>query len=464
MIVKNIFYFCDLIIINMSDVYRLKKGLNIRLKGESGTNLLEKTLPAEFGLVPQDFRFITPKPLVKPGDSVKAGTPLFYSKDNPRIRAGSPVSGVLKEIRRGERRVIEAFIIENDGKYESITLPRINPVMTEEVLTFFDDACLWPYIIQRPYGVIANPSVTPRDIFISGFDTSPLAPDVELLMKGNEPYLQAAVVALSALTKGSIYISLPIAKKGNSVFEKLNQVQFRYFSGPHPAGNVGVQIHHIEPVNKGETVWTVTPEGLVAIGRALTEQKYDTTRMVALTGSGFHTTGLVKTMAGASLTAYTASNLNEGEQRIISGNVLNGRNSISAGFLGYNDRMVTAIPEGNFHEFLGWALPGFDKFSHTRTFFSWLAGSRKYNINTNYHGGERALVMTGEYEKVVPMDLYPQHLVKAVLVKDIELMEKLGIYEVTEEDLALCDFVCTSKTEVQHIIRTGIEMMIKEMS
>jgi len=448
----------------MSEVYRLKKGLDIRLEGLSGTNMLDISLPAEFGLVPQDFRFITPKALVKPGEAVKAGTPLFYSKDNLRIRAGSPVSGVLKEIRRGERRVIESFIIESDGKSESVALPRINPALAEEVLTFFDDACLWPFIIQRPYGIIANPAVTPRDIFISGFDTSPLAPDMEILMKGCEPYLQAAVTALSALTKGRVYVSVPLSKKGTSVFEKLNQVQIRYFSGPHPAGNVGVQIHHIEPLNKGETVWTVTPEGLVTIGKALTEQKYDTSRFIALAGSGFQRTGLVKTISGASLAAYTAKNLSEGEKRIISGNVLNGRNAVTAGYLGYNDRMVTAIPEGNFHEFLGWAMPGFNKFSHTRTFFSWLASRKKYDINTNYHGGERALVMTGEYEKVVPMDLYPQHLVKAVLVKDIELMEKLGIYEVIEEDLALCDFVCTSKTEVQHIIRSGIEMMIKEMS
>jgi Na+-transporting NADH:ubiquinone oxidoreductase subunit A len=448
----------------MSGYYKLKRGLNVRMKGEPGAEILNYTLPADFALVPQDFRFITPKTLLKPGDKVKAGTPVFYSKDNPRIRVASPVSGTLKEIRRGERRVIEAFIFESDGSHQSETYPKINPSSAEEILKTFDDACLWPYIIQRPYGIIANPEVTPRDIFISGFDTSPLAPDTEVLMKGNEPFLQSAVSALSKLTKGKVYISLPFAVKGNSVFEKLSEAEIRYFSGPHPSGTAGVQIHHIAPVNKGETVWTLTPESLVTIGKVLVDQKYDVSRTIALAGSGFVKTGLVKTIAGALLTTYTKDNLTEGEKRIISGHVLCGRIAGENGYLGYNDRMITAIPEGNFHEFLGWALPGFNKFSHTRTFFSWLASGKKYDINTNYHGGERALVMTGEYEKVVPMDIYPQHLVKAIMIKDIELMEKLGIYEVVEEDFALCDFVCTSKTEVQHTIRTGIEMMIKEMS
>jgi len=448
----------------MPGYYKLKRGLDIRIKGEPESNVINIPVPGEFAIVPQDFKFITPKPLIKPGESVKAGTPIFYSKDNPRIRIASPVSGTLKEIKRGERRVIESFIIDNDGNYESETINKVNTGSYEEIVKLFDQACLWPYIIQRPYGVIANPEIQPRDIFISGFDTSPLSPDLEIVFNGTEPYLQASVIALSKMTKGKVYISVPLAKKGRSIFEKLNEVQVRYFSGPHPAGTVGVQIHHIAPVNKGETVWTVAPEGLLTIGKAIVEQKYDVSRTIALTGACFKQKGLVKTISGASVKAFSENNLADGEIRIISGNVLTGRNTDNSRYLGFYDRMITAIPEGNYYEFIGWALPGLNKFSHTRTFFSWMMPGRKYNFDTNYHGGERALVMTGEYEKVVPMDIYPQHLLKAIMIQDIELMEKLGIYEVTEEDLALCDYVCTSKTEVQETVRKGIEMMIKEMS
>ncbi|PKP22850.1 MAG: NADH:ubiquinone reductase (Na(+)-transporting) subunit A [Bacteroidetes bacterium HGW-Bacteroidetes-21] len=450
----------------MPDYFKLSRGLTIRMKGAPENKEIKIALPTEFAIYPDEFKGLTPKSMLKPGDLVKAGTPVFYSKDHPEIKFASPVSGILKDVVRGERRKIEAFIFESDGRYESEVFEKktIETLTREDILAKLTETCAWPFIRQRPYNIIAQPESTPRDIFISGFDSAPLAPDIELLIQESASYLQAGISVISKLTTGKIFIGLPQAKKGLSLFEKLNGVTVKYFSGPHPAGTLGVQIHHIAPLNKGEIVWTLQPEDVIFIGKLFAEGKYDVSKKIALAGSEFKNTGFVNTVTGASVVPFLENNISANDVRVISGHVLTGRSVGLKGHLGQYDRMVTVIPEGNHYEFLGWALPGFNKFSHTRTFFSWMFPGKKYRLHTNLNGGERALVMTGEYEKVVPMDILPQHLLKAIMIQDIELMEKLGIYEVTEEELALCDFVCTSKTEVQQIVGKGIELMIKEMS
>lgn len=446
----------------MPNYFKLRKGLDIRMKGVAPLEILNASIASEFAIIPFDFFTITPKPLVKPGDTVKAGTPIFYSKDNPEIKFASPVSGTIKEIKRGERRVIEAFIIESDGKFESETFSILQDNSKEKIIEKLTETCAWPFIRQRPYNIIAKPTDSPRDIFISGFDSAPLAPDMEYLLKGKENYIQKGIDILKELTVGKIYVGLNKNIEGKSIFNTIKGIEINYFSGAHPAGNVGVQMHHVKPINKGEVVWVINPEDLIVIGKIFSEGKYDVTRTIALAGSELEKAGYVSIVQGSKINHLIQNN--ENEVRVISGNVLTGSNVGKSGYLGFYDRIISVIPEGNYYEFLGWALPGFGKFSASKTFFSWLTPKKQYKLDTNYHGGERALVMSGEYEKVVPMDILPQHLVKAIIIQDVELMEKLGIYEVVEEDLALCDFVCTSKTEVQHIVRQGLELMIKEMS
>jgi len=323
----------------------------------------------------------------------------------------------------------------------------------------------WPYIRQRPYGIVANSKDKPKSIFISGFDTAPLAPDLDFSVKGEESAFQAGICALSKLTEGKIHLNLNSDYPASFVFTKCEKVQVNYFSGPHPAGNVGVQINHLEPINKGEMVWVVNPLDVIIIGHLFLKGVYDASKVVTLAGSEVLKPKYYKVINGVSIKNIVQGNISPNHQvRYISGNVLTGKKILSDGFIGFYDNMITVIPEGNQFEFLGWALPGFNKFSASKTFFSWLTPDKKYRLNTNLNGGERAFVITGQYEKLVPMDIYPVHLIKSIIAKDIDKMEQLGIYEVVEEDLALCEFACTSKIEVQTILRDGIDLMIKEMS
>jgi Na+-transporting NADH:ubiquinone oxidoreductase subunit A len=312
--------------------------------------------------------------------------------------------------------------------------------------------------------VIASPDDIPRDIFISAFDTSPLAPDMKFIVEGEEKNFQTGINVLNKLTSGQVHLSIDAENTVSDVFLKAEGVNLHRFSGPHPAGNVGVQIHHIAPINKGEVVWVINPVGVIILGRLFNEGVYDCSHLVALTGSEVISPRYYKMLSGASIEPLTHNNLKSENIRYISGNALTGERIYKTGFLGFYDNQITILTEGNHHEFVGWALPGFNKFSISRTFLSWLNPHRKYRINTNYNGGERAFVMTGQYEKVLPMDILPVQLIKSILIEDIDMMEKLGIYEVVEEDLALCEFVCTSKIEVQSILRKGLDLMRREMS
>jgi len=449
----------------MPEVIKIKKGLDINLKGKAEKIFIQSDPSETFAVKPIDFTGIFPKLTVKVDHDVKAGSPLFFNKYKPEVIFTSPVSGKVIAINRGERRRILEVVIRADKeiRYESFTKANPLDLSREQIIENLLESGLWPFIRQRPYHIIANPEDEPKAVFISAFDTAPLAPDYDFALKNDAQPFQTGIDALSKLTSGKVHLGLNGAYPPSRVFAEARNVELHYFRGPHPAGNVGVQIHHIDPVNKGDIVWFVNPQDVVSIGRLFEKGIYDASRIVALSGSEIKSPRYFKTKIGASITNLVEGNVETGKLRYISGNVLTGLKIPKDGYIGFYDSQITVIPEGDYYEFLGWCLPGFKKYSVSRSFFSWLAPKKEYHIDTNLKGGRRAFVMTGEYENVFPMDIYPVQLLKAILVEDIDLMENLGIYEVAEEDFALCEFVCTSKTDVQSIIRQGIDLMIREL-
>ena len=451
----------------MTEVIKIKKGLNINMNGEAEKFYVKAPRAKTYAIKPSDWHGLTPKIIPKLCDQVKVGTPIFYDKYNPEIKFTSPVSGILSVINRGERRRIVEVVIEDDGKDTPETFVQGDPsAMTrEQVVENLLNSGLWPMIRRRPYTVIARPDGAPKSIFISAFDTSPLAPDFDFILKDSEEDFQWGVNVLKMLTEGKVFLNLDGRYPSVRTLGSIEGVEINRFSGKHPAGNVGTQIYNLDPINKGEEVWVVQPQDVLAIGRLFKTGQYDPSVVVALTGEKIVKPQYYKTIRGAAIAPLLEEQLKEGDNRVISGNVLNGiQINAETGYLGFLDSQVTVIPEGNFHELFGWILPGFKKKSVSRSFAStWLAPNKKFSMNTNYHGGERAFVMTGEYEKVLPMDIYPVQLLKAILVNDIDKMEQLGIYELDEEDLALCEFVCTSKTPVTKILRDGLKALRKEM-
>ncbi|MGC9344488.1 MAG: Na(+)-translocating NADH-quinone reductase subunit A, partial [Bacteroidales bacterium] len=364
----------------------------------------------------------------------------------------------------GERRKILEVVVEaaSEDSFEKFKVADPKDMERDKIIEVLKESGLWPMFRQRPYDIIANSSKSPKAIFISGFDSSPLAPDIDFIVKDFQQEFQKGIDVISRLTEGKVHLSVNADYPPSKTYSEAKGVELHQFSGPHPAGNPGIQIHHIDPVNKGEYVWYIRPQDVIGIGKFFTDGQIDNSTVVALTGSEVKKPVYYKMIRGAAVSSILSDNVNEGNLRIISGNVLTGEALTKVGHLGFYDHMVTVIPEGDYYEFLGWALPGFDKFSHSRTFFSWLRPNKEFRLDTNLHGGTRAFVMSGEYDKVFPMDILPVHLLKAILVEDIDKMEQLGIYEVAEEDMALCEFVCTSKTEVQKILRSGLDLMKKE--
>jgi len=450
----------------MLEVIKIKKGLNINLLGEA-EKIIKKADQAEYYAVkPTDFKGIRPKLVVKVGDKVKAGSPLFFDKLQPEIQFVSPVSGEISAINRGERRVIQEVIIHSDEKidYQDFKVSDPKTLTRDEIILILLKSGMWPLLRQRPYSVIANPKDTPKSIFISAFDSAPLAPDMDFVVSDDTAMFQKGIDVLSKLTTGTIHLNLNADYPAAEAYNQAKGVQKNYFTGPHPAGNVGVQINKIDPINKGDIIWYTYPQEIIAIGRLFEKGIYDVTKTVAITGSEIIHPKYLKIINGASIKSLLKENVKPGNNRFISGNVLTGTKISSEGFVSFYDNQVTVIPEGKYFEFFGWALPGIQKYSASRTFLSWLMPGKKYTLDTNLHGGHRAFVMTNEYDKVFPMDIYPVHLIKAILAEDIELMEKLGIYEVDEEDFALCEFVCTSKIDVQSIIRKGLDLTRVEMS
>ena len=446
----------------MSKVIKLKKGLDIQLKGKAEQVVQRAEKVTRYALKPTDFRALTPKLAVKVGDVVKAGDVLFVDKATPEIKFTTPVSGVVEFINRGERRKLLEVVVKSDTEiqYKDFGKSEISKLNREAVISKMLDSGVWPLIKQRPYDIIANPSDTPKAIFVSAFDSAPLAPNYEFVLSNEEKNLQTGFDCLQKLCNKNVNLG---CRENSTLFSKLKNVEINYFNGPHPAGNVGIQIHHLNPINKGEIVWTLNIQDVAIIGRLFNEGHFDARKVIALTGSEVSKSQYYQTFMGASIQELLNGKLNNVvEQRIISGNVLTGTQVESNGYLGYYDNQVTVIPEGNHYEFLGWAAPGFNKFSASKLFPSFLCPKKQYSLDTNYHGERRAFVVSGQYEKVFPMDIYPVYLLKVCLAQDIDQMEQLGIYEVAPEDMALCEFVCTSKIPVQQILNEGIALMMKE--
>jgi len=450
----------------MPKVIKLKKGLDIPIKGEAANNLEHIDKPETFAIKPSDFLGLIPKLLVKVGDKVKAGTPLFFDKYQPEVQYVSPVSGEVEAVNRGERRRIMEVVIKADQEdlSEDFLIGDPQDLSSEAIKAELLKSGLWPAIKMRPYGIVARPADQPKAIFISCFDSSPLAPDYDFIFDEESNAWRTGINAITKLTSGKVHLGLSV-KKENKIFSETKGVEIQYFDGPHPAGNVGIQIHAISPINKGEIIWTLQPIDVIMIGRLFLTGKYDASRIIALVGSEVKKPVYIRFWLGGSLSGLLNGRIAKGNTRIISGNVLTGTTAVKDGFLGFYDTMVSVIPDGNYYEMFGWALPGFGKYSPSRTFFSWLAPKKKkYILDSNTHGEERAFVLSDEYDKVLPMDILPVYLLKAILANDIDAMEQLGIYEVIEEDFALCEYICTSKIMVQSIIRKGINSMIKELS
>ena len=451
----------------MSKFIKLKKGFDIRLAGKAEKRIAESAQPETFALKPTDFvGMVRPKVLVKEGDSVKAGTPLLFDKKMEKVLFTSPVSGEVVEVKRGEKRKLLEVRILADKTVEYEKFPQFSPseisgLSKEVILEQMLKSGVWPHILQRPYGIIADPADTPKSIFISSFDTSPLAPDYDFLIKGQEQYFQAGIDIVKKLASGAVHLGINADSEVSSLFTNVKGAQVNKYSGPHPAGNVGVQIHHTDPVNKGDIVWTVSPYGIVQIGKLFTEGKYDASKIVALAGSEVSKPQYYKTYSGASILRFVENNVKNENVRYISGNVLTGEKISKDGYLGFYHNLITVIPEGDYYELLGWLKPTTNKVSFHRAFglLSFLTPKKEFVIDTNTKGEERAFVMTGAFEKVVPMDIYPTHLLKAILAEDYDNMEALGIYEVVEEDLALCEFIDVSKHDVQAILRDGLRLM-----
>lgn len=450
----------------MSKIIKLKKGFNINLAGKAEKKIANSPQPETFAVKPTDFTGIKrPKVIVNEGDNVKAGTPLFFDRKKDNILYTAPVSGEIVEIKRGAKRKLLEIKIIADKETEYVAFDKhaasdIAGLESQYLKDWMLNSGVWPNIIQRPFGIIADPDDEPKAIFISAFDTHPLAPDYNFIFKGSEQYFQAGIEVLKKFTSGKIHLDVH-GDTESSIFSGTQGVQINKITGPHPAGNVGVQIHHIDPVNKGDIVWTINPYGVIQIGKLFIEGKYDASKVIAIAGSEIKEPQYYRTISGACIDKFVTNNLKNDHVRFISGNVLTGEKIDQDGYIGFYDHLITVIPEGDYYEMLGWLKPSMNKLSFHRAFglLSFLNPKKEYVLDTNTRGEERAFVMTGAFERITPMDIYPTHLIKAILAEDYDDMETLGIYEVVEEDLALCEFIDVSKHDIQAILREGIELI-----
>ena len=449
----------------MSTDIRIKKGLNINLVGVAEATTSKAVASNVYNIRLADFHGLTPKMLLKEGAEVKAGEPVFFNKAYPAMKFVSPVSGELVEIERGARRRILNLKILADKEQTVLEHPilDVSKASDGDIRAFLLESGCWPFIKQRPYDVIAHPEEVPKSIFVSAYVTAPLAADINYTLAGKEKELQAAIDGLSKLTPGKVHIG--IGKGENSPFTQLKGFESHTVSGPHPAGLVGTLINKIDPINKGERIWTLSPEDMVIIGEAFLTGKFNPERVVALAGSCVKKPKYYTTKIGAEIsTMLYASGVNQKDFRVINGDVLTGIKSKPDGHLGFYNTCVSVIPEGDDYEFFGWTMPVFNKISSTRSLtFSWMHPNKKYDLDTNTNGEHRAFVVTGLYEEVFPMDIYPLQLLKACMYKDLDEMEQLGLYEVIPEDFSLTEFVCISKQPHQEIIREGLDYLQKEI-
>ena len=449
----------------MANTIKLSKGLDIKIDGKA----VEKTVKIQpsgvIEIKPDHFHGITPKVTVKEGEAIKAGTPLFYNKNYESMKFVSPVSGSIREIKRGERRKVMSILIDVNSQLEFLQfgVKKTSSLTADEIKSTLLNSGLWVYIKQRPYDTIANPDRTPKAIFISGFDSAPLAPDYEYVMKDKMNDFQAGLDVLSKLTTGKIHIGL---KSANSIFATAKGVETTIFTGVHPAGNAGVQINKVNPINKGEVVWTINPQDVVIMGRLFSKGVVDMTKTIALTGPEVENPQYFETIAGNSITDIVKGNLKKTScpLRYVSGNLLTGIQISENGFLTPYASQISVIDDGGeTHELFGWAMPRLNKFSASNMFFTKLLPRKKFKYDARLLGGPRAIIMSGEWDKVFPMDILPEQLIKAMIAKNIDRMENLGAYEVAPEDFALCEFVDTSKLPLQAIVREALDFLKNEV-
>ena len=459
-------YLCEtinlLLILNMAKVIKLRKGLNINLKGKAEAKVIAIDASDVYGLVPDAFVGVKPKLVAKEGDVVKAGDALFVDKLHPEVKFVSPVSGKVTSVERGDRRKILSVQVTADKQqvYADFGKKNVNSLSCEQVKSALLESGLFAFFLQRPYAVTANPADAPKAIFVSTFCDMPLAADFEVVLKGNEADFQTGIDALSKIAK----VHLGVKPSASSALANAKNAVVTVFDGKCPAGNVGVQINNVSPVNKGEVVWTLGAEEVIFIGRLFNTGKVDLTRTIAVAGSEIKAPVYVKALVGQQISSIVKGNIaTDKKVRLIDGNPLTGLKVCETAFLGAHSTEITAIPEGDeADEAFGWIMPRFNQFSTSRTYCSWLMGNKEYSLDARVKGGERHMIMSGEYDSVFPMDIYPEQLVKAIIAGDIEKMEALGIYEVAPEDFAVCEFVDSSKLELQRIVREGLDMLRKE--
>ncbi len=459
----------------MRDTITIRKGLDIPINGAAELRLTDARSIATYAMKPTDFVGLTPRLVVEEGDSVHVGNALFVDKHDERIRFTSPIDGHVKAIVRGEKRKLLEVVVEANFKspgsmgsdYKSL------PTMTSDNIKAAMLQCgLWTSLRQRPFGIVANPDDTPKAIFVSAFDSAPLAPDFDFVMQGKEEWMKKGLEALTQLTGGMVHVCCKpdqrLAKALDCFVvpprnDAKRQLQIHYVKGIHPSGNIGTQIAHIDPINKGEVVWTMSLQDVAVLGELVITGVYNPEKVIAVAGPNIKNPHYYRVKTGACLEEITKSQLPSEDNRVISGDILSGTQIAANGFLGAYDDLVSIIPEGDYYDFMGWLMPGFRKFSFSRTFLSgFLPKLLNWKFDTNTHGDERPLVFTGNFERVFPFDIYPTQLIKTCIVGDIELMENLGIYEVEPEDFALCEFIDTSKTDIQAIIREALEKLRKE--
>ena len=444
--------------------FTFDKGFNINLAGKVNSEIIEGKAKT-FAIQPPNFNGISPIPKVEvvTGDEVKAGDVLFFDKKRPDVKYVSPVSGEVVQINRGDKRSIASVVVLADNiiKYKAFDIPDLEKSSRDELIGFLKESGAYTFFNQRPFDVIPEDDFLPANIFVSTFDTAPLAPDNSFILNNEAEAIQKGVDVLTKLTEGKVYVGLDgrKGKKPADAFSGIQGAELNYFSGKHPAGNVGIQIHHLAPITTKSKVWTINIQELVSLGKLFLTGQFHGERIVALTGSPLEENKYVKTYIGANLGELIGSNLPKGGYRVVSGDPLSGSQKSKDGFLNYRDDQLTIIEEGDEYELFGWLLPIKPRPSASGTFPNFLFSKHEFEVNTNTHGEGRAFVMTGQYEKVLPMDIYPQHLMKAILTGEIEKMEGLGINELAEEDIAICEFVCTSKQPLQKILREGLNMM-----
>lgn len=448
----------------MANVVKLRKGLGINLKGKAKENKVSTPNSKVYGLVPDYFIGVTPKVVVKEGDRVLAGDALFINKMCPDVKFASPVSGTVTDVVRGDRRKVLCVKVQADEQQESrdFGCKDVNLIDAETVKAALLEAGLFGYINQLPYAISTTPDTTPKGIFVSTLRDMPLAGNFEFELQGNEEAFQAGITALSKVA--SVYVGMGAEQK-NAALTDLKNAVINVFDGPCPAGNVGVQVNHIAPVNKGEVVWTVDPTAVIFFGRLFLTGKVDLRRTVAIAGSKVNEPAYTDVLVGASLLDVLNNRLVSTEHvRIINGNPLTGTVSHLEDYVGAHTSEITVIPEGDDkNEMFGWILPRTNEFSASRSYFTWLQGKDKeYDLDARIKGGERHIIMSGEYDKVLPMDIYGEFLIKSIIAGDIDKQEQLGIYEVSPEDFALAEFVDSSKLPLQKIVREGLDILRKE--